>query len=769
MHIKVGRKRDHQRLSYRVIPLQESLEARYLLSAAGLFEIGELNSGIGVRDGVLGSGYLMYSDESVHERFVANPPISSNDDHLIAVRHESGIWQYNDNSEWIEFTPQIHDRLLAEVDFTNDLVSSLAGQLNTIDGIETGFVESDLEFYPNVWRGTFNRGEFSITGTFFTVTSSADPNDQINEASLVPLGTTTSDVISSSLDVDLKRITVPPNQTVDVSISTGDPAFHPTLRLFDADGNELAKSETIPEANRIRLNAGTLANVFVDSLGQGEVEIDLESRKIDSLNHFFVDDSAGTGGDGTSSSPFSDLGDTIRHVNAMNYPDAVIHVAAGTYDWGTIQPRFDMMLIGQGTGATVIQGDPTSPAIRSRRPDVSLYFDGISIYGGSSALDARNGNRLTIVESELAFASSGDGAQIFDFSSVVVKDVFLHDNHLDGISYHNALGAPMEVLELDVHSDDNGKNDSWTSQGSTTHNTVDIVRVGGRYSGNQTNIGDVSSGTSWNVDIETSNAQHEKNYNFYLSGDGTGWFISGEYNVGGVIRVQQNATGIHSDFMDLSNQQIELRHGGSFVGPDNSQLVPFNRPRALAEITHELTDSGDFFIGVSANGNQAYNAITGNGDIAGDSSGSYALTVDSSIQITTVLLGPLRRGIQVPDNATGTGYLMYTAESAHTRFANVDPNNSDHVVAVRFRNGQWEIAGVSSWQIFVPRQTDRLIGFVDFDLDTVNGLSGQSGNINGIMQGYFESDLVFFADLWNGSFNNGEFSVTGSFFSFINP
>ena len=767
MRKKASCKRDYQKSSRRVILRQENLESRFLLSTVGLFQIGELNSGIGVRDGVLGSGYLMYSDESVHERFAANPPISSNDDHLIAVRHESGSWQYNDNSEWVDFTPQVNDRLLAEVDFTNDLVSSLAGEIGTIDGIETGFVESDLEFHPNVWRGTFNRGEFSITGTYFTVTSSADPNDQISEASLVPLGATTNDVISSSLDVDLKRITVPPNQTIDISISSDDPAFHPTLRLFDANGNELARSETSPEVNRTILNAGTLANVFVDSMGQGEVEIDLTSRRIESSNHFFVEASAGNAGDGTSSSPFSDLGGTIRHVNAMNYPDAVIHVANGTYSWGTIQPRFDMMLLGQGVGSTVIQGDPSSPAIRSRRPDVSLFFEGVSVLGGSSALDARNGNRLTIVDSELAFANSGDGAQIFDFSSVVVKNVSLYDNHLDGISYHNALGAPMEVLEIDVQSYDNGKNDSWTSQGSTTHNTVDIVRVGGRYFGNQTNIGDVSSGTSWNVDIETSNARHEKDYNFYLSGGGTAWFISGEYDVDGVIRIQQNANGIHSDLMDLSNQQIELRDGGSFVGPDNSQLVPFNSPRAFAEITHELPDAGEFFIGVSANGNQAYNGITGNGDIAGDSSGSYSLTVDSSLQITTVLIGSLRRGIQVPDNATGTGYLMYSAESAHGRFTNVDPNNSDHVVAVRYRNGQWEIAGVSSWQVFIPRGTDRLIASVDFDVDTVNGLLGQFGNINGIMQGYFESDLAFFADLWNGSFNNGEFSVTGSFFSFI--
>ena len=61
------------------------------------------------------------------------------------------------------------DRLLAELDFSNDTVTSLDGTDSTIDGIAAGYIDGDLTFTANFWNGSTNPGEFGVTGTFFEV------------------------------------------------------------------------------------------------------------------------------------------------------------------------------------------------------------------------------------------------------------------------------------------------------------------------------------------------------------------------------------------------------------------------------------------------------------------------------------------------------------------------------------------------------------------------------------------------------------------------
>jgi len=54
---------------------------------------------------------------------------------------------------------------------------------------------------------------------------------------------------------------------------------------------------------------------------------------------------------------------------------------------------------------------------------------------------------------------------------------------------------------------------------------------------------------------------------------------------------------------------------------------------------------------------------------------------------------------------------------------------------------------------------------VDFSADTVTDLKGQSGTVYGITKGYAVGNLTFYADKWNGSTNDGEFSISGDGFT----
>ncbi|WP_339613334.1 hypothetical protein, partial [uncultured Rubinisphaera sp.] len=93
-------------------------------------------------------------------------------------------------------------------------------------------------------------------------------------------------------------------------------------------------------------------------------------------------------------------------------------------------------------------------------------------------------------------------------------------------------------------------------------------------------------------------------------------------------------------------------------------------------------------------------------------------------------------------------------------------NGAEHFLAVRFINNQWQYANNDVWVDFTPTTGDRLIAAIDFGSSQVQMLQGSSGSVNGINQGYLESDLVITANQWRDVFNEGEFGITGTYFTF---
>ena len=134
--------------------------------------MGDLNRGISGQDGATGTGYIMYSEQDLHERFASKPPSVWAADHLIVVRY-AGQWEYDTNRDYYTFTPVGTDRLLAEVDFTNDTVTMLEGVNALVEGVGSGYVSGDLTITPNVWNGSPDNGEFYPEGTYVVISGAA--------------------------------------------------------------------------------------------------------------------------------------------------------------------------------------------------------------------------------------------------------------------------------------------------------------------------------------------------------------------------------------------------------------------------------------------------------------------------------------------------------------------------------------------------------------------------------------------------------------------
>ena len=129
-----------------------------------------VGNGLACLDNATGSGYLMYSEESVFTRFSDAPPWTGSATHFVCVKYNGG-WQYDTNTAYVAFTPRASDRLVAAVDYSADTVTALVGQSGSVNGIAKGYESGDLSFTANWWAGGTNAGEFGVSGTYWAAST----------------------------------------------------------------------------------------------------------------------------------------------------------------------------------------------------------------------------------------------------------------------------------------------------------------------------------------------------------------------------------------------------------------------------------------------------------------------------------------------------------------------------------------------------------------------------------------------------------------------
>ncbi len=127
--------------------------------------IGSVGRGVAADDYRVGDGFILFSREDVFDRFADYPPHSKAARHLVVTSYDSGQWYYDDNGGPRPFEPRFDDILIAELDFSNDIVVNLEGQYGNANGIVYGYAAGDLTFTAEQYGGSSNEGEFDVEGT----------------------------------------------------------------------------------------------------------------------------------------------------------------------------------------------------------------------------------------------------------------------------------------------------------------------------------------------------------------------------------------------------------------------------------------------------------------------------------------------------------------------------------------------------------------------------------------------------------------------------
>ena len=135
-----------------------------LTSCPADISVGLTGAGIAARDQASGTGYLLWSNETVHTRFSPSPNLASAQ-HLIAVTYQNDQWFYDHDYALNEFTPESDDCLIALLDFDNDTATAIPDTDSRINGIDSGFTYGELNITPNQWGNSYNAGEFSISAS----------------------------------------------------------------------------------------------------------------------------------------------------------------------------------------------------------------------------------------------------------------------------------------------------------------------------------------------------------------------------------------------------------------------------------------------------------------------------------------------------------------------------------------------------------------------------------------------------------------------------
>ncbi|WP_339748101.1 choice-of-anchor D domain-containing protein, partial [uncultured Rubinisphaera sp.] len=120
--------------------LNVHLEAEIITSSELLrvdISPSSLGYGIPSQDNATGNGFILYSQQSVQERF-AGAVIANGAEHFVAARYLNNQWQYAHNDVWVNFTPTTGDRLIAAIDFSSSQVQMLQGSSGIVNGINQG-------------------------------------------------------------------------------------------------------------------------------------------------------------------------------------------------------------------------------------------------------------------------------------------------------------------------------------------------------------------------------------------------------------------------------------------------------------------------------------------------------------------------------------------------------------------------------------------------------------------------------------------------------
>lgn len=690
--------------------------------------IGAVNFGIAADDQASGTGYILFSQENVYARFASNPPWPGNSEHLIAVRYSGGQWQYDDNLGWHTFTPTGSDRLLAGVDFSNDTIQSLQGPGGKINGIQQGFVNSDLTFTANQWKGVANPGEFTVAGTYFQIGLETEATN---------IGT-----VGSGVAVD-------DNATGTGYILYSQQNVHERFASSPLAGNSDHLIAVRYLNGQWQFNNNSFWIAFAPTTDDRILAVvDFTNDTIQGLQGVTGDVSGVQQGFANS-----DLTFTVNQWNGTANPGEF--TVAGTFfqvdyqnsifDIGPINFGIAVDDDATGTGYILFSQENLYTRFGSNPPytDNSEHMIAVRFTGG---LWQYNNNHFSSSWHTFTPTASDRLLAVVDFTSDTIQGLQGATGQVDGIQQGFLYGDLTFTAN------------QWNAMANLGEFTVTGTFFQTGPENLIINIGPVNSGIA--VDDDAT---------------GAGYILYSHQNVYTRFDSRPPLEG-------NSEHLIAVRHSGGQWQYNHNQgwrvFLPATDDRLLATVDftndtiqslHGATGTVNGIQQGFLNGDLTFVANQWNG-MANNGEFTVAGTFfQVNLETVTFNIGPVNAGIAVDDDATGAGYILFSQQNLNTRFASNPPygGNSDHLIAVRYSSGQWQYNNnhfSASWHAFTPVASDRLLARVDFTNDTIQSLQGASGQVNGIYQGFLNSNLTFIANQWNGTANAGEFTVSGTFF-----
>lgn len=156
----------------------------------------------------------------------------------------------------------------------------------------------------------------------------------------------------------------------------------------------------------------------------------------------------------------------------------------------------------------------------------------------------------------------------------------------------------------------------------------------------------------------------------------------------------------------------------------------------------------------------------------GEMNGDLGFAVSINRPVRRVDIGAVNFGLSVRDDATGTGYMMYSIEPIRQRFGSslIQVDQADHLLAVRYNvaesRWEWSSRDIFTWVVFTPVIGDHLLATLDFDTTSFELLSNVSGEIQGVPFGFLNSNITMISDIYGGSSNPEDWDVDGAFFEY---
>jgi hypothetical protein len=249
----------------------------------------------------------------------------------------------------------------------------------------------------------------------------------------------------------------------------------------------------------------------------------------------YVDIATGndTTGTGTISNPYKTIykGVRTKPFDPASGGNLTVYVKAGIYSGAdgfnaTGAYVSNINIIGYG-GLVYATHTTTTTYGYTCFETINHYVENIIFSGGKATVNMSNsaGNNPVMMFKNCAFndSTTENGINVRRNGLYIFENCKSNNNFLDGFNYHNNDSIKNQlVIEINCKATGNGTGGGTTDNGSTMHDTGNIIRINGEYYGNSDrNIHDIENSKSWNLGVIARDGSDVAQANF-VSGNGSG-------------------------------------------------------------------------------------------------------------------------------------------------------------------------------------------------------------------------------------------------------